>query len=243
MEPTFLFVGHCESDVALFRDAVANLDAAAVWEVPRALDLICDGALTGLVVADDIGHDSAERVIALARHVQPDLPVIYLGTPTPPVLEHAHVVVERPLRASELNAALGHVATPVSRTRIRVASADALIVDADARFVQGLEDSLRREGHSAMRASARDARSLVQTTQFGVLVLDVESGVELARSLRDGALGSLNQHAPIVFLTDGRYSAAYEQTFELDALRCIVKRVGANAICGIVGELLHAAAA
>jgi CheY-like chemotaxis protein len=246
MEPTFLFVGRNDTDVAVFRDAIADLGAAAIWEVPRALDLMREGELTGLVVADDICDDSAERLIMLARHVQPGLPIVYVGTPSPPLYAHARVVVERPLRAGALNDALGELAAPRSQTRIaRPRSvADVLVVDHDRRFLRSTEDALRRDGYAAATtASAREARSLLQTTQFKLLILDVESGIDLARSIRDGALGTMNQDAPIVFLTDGSHSAAYEETFELDALRCVVKPVSAAAVCDVVAGLLHDAAA
>jgi DNA-binding response OmpR family regulator len=105
-----------------------------------------------------------------------------------------------------------------------------------------MEDSLRSEGRAAATtASAREARTLLEATHFELLILDVASGLELARSLREGALGSLNQDARIVFLTDGEDGAAYEETFELNVLRCVVRPVSAAVVCDIAADALHAA--
>jgi len=212
MEATYLLVGHDEHDLVRFRDAVEDLGASAVWDVSRALELLVDRALTGIVVAGEA--DGAERLIELARQVQPDLPVVRLA----------------------------ELATPRPEACVRK-RADVLLVDADRRFVRRIDDALRAEGYAAAATtSSREARSLVRTTRFQLLILDV-AHVELARALRRGDLGVANQHASIVFLTHGDYSAAYEETFELNAFRCVVKPATGAQICKVVAGALHEVAA
>ena len=80
------------------------------------------------------------------------------------------------------------------------------------------------------------------TTRFKIVMLDV-ARIDLARAIRRGELGEANRHASIVFLTNGDYSAAYEETFELNAFRCVVKPATGSQICKVVAGALHEAAA
>jgi len=136
------------------------------------------------------------------------------------------------------------VPPPSSATAVGSVRADVLIVDDDLPTLRGVDRALRGLGYETFTAPcAMTALDILRTTQFSILLLDVNmprlSGVDLARCLRAGIAGPLNANVPIIFVTSDDTATTYEETFEVSALRYVAKPVDENALSRVMDEALH----
>lgn len=103
-----------------------------------------------------------------------------------------------------------------------------LLVEDDNSLAETLSERLAKEGYLVQWAdSVKAAEAKVAIDLFDLLILDVGlpdgSGFDLAKRLRAGTLGSLNQSSPFVFLT-AMNSAEYRlEGYELGAEEYIPK--------------------
>ncbi len=103
-----------------------------------------------------------------------------------------------------------------------------LLVEDDNSLAETLSERLAKEGYAVQWAdSLKAAEVKIQAGLFDLLILDVGlpdgSGFDLAKRLRTGTLGSLNQTSPFVFLT-AMNSAEYRlEGYELGAEEYIPK--------------------
>lgn len=249
-KPAVLFVGRRASDRALFRQVVDQIGAAPVESVRRAIEQLRAGILAAIIVGDDVDDRSALRLIALARRVQPTIVVLFLWSEERATGAAVRVqmtkVVERRLLGAALRGVLCHEAPPEEVDAHQV-DAEILLVDDDAFVLRMMSRSLRDLGYkTAMAPSPAHALALLESRPFKMLIFDVDmpeqSGIELARSLRAGELGATNQDAPLVFMTaDGRAST-FTDTFDVGALRCLIKPFDGEHLGAVVAGLLHEAA-
>lgn len=103
-----------------------------------------------------------------------------------------------------------------------------LLVEDDNSLAETLSERLAKEGYHVQWADCvKSAELKVATVLFDLLILDVGlpdgSGFEIAKRLRSGSLGALNQSSPFVFLT-AMNSAEYRlEGYELGAEEYIPK--------------------
>lgn len=270
--PAFLFASRNTEDHHVFKTVVAELGAVSLDNVKGALGMMCDGAVDALIVSDDIDDMSAARLIRLARRVDPTLVVIYVcesrrSEQAMAVGTNANVIVERPLSERTLRQLLANViahkdeAAPIalSTQQVRqpepmplaiarpIHAADLLIVDDDAQLLRMMDRTLRTAGYTTFSApSPAYAIELLRTTRFQMLVLDVsmpmQTGIELAQQIRNGRYGSGNRDVPIMFVTADNRATTYEETFDVSALRCLIKPFDGEHFCRIVDSLVSHAA-
>jgi CheY-like chemotaxis protein len=127
------------------------------------------------------------------------------------------------------------------------ATADLLIIDDDPQLLRMMDRTVRSAGFTSFTApSPAYALELLRTTRFQMLVLDVsmpmQTGIELAQEIRRGRFGALNRDVPIVFVTADNRATTYEQTFDVEALRCLIKPFDSDRFCRIVESLVERAA-
>jgi two-component system phosphate regulon response regulator PhoB len=103
-----------------------------------------------------------------------------------------------------------------------------LLVEDDNSLAETLSERLAKEGYSVQWAECvKSAEQKVAADLFDLLILDVGlpdgSGFDIAKRLRSGSLGALNQSSPFVFLT-AMNSAEYRlEGYELGAEEYIPK--------------------
>jgi two-component system phosphate regulon response regulator PhoB len=103
-----------------------------------------------------------------------------------------------------------------------------LLVEDDNSLAETLSERLAKEGYAVQWADCvKAAESKVASDLFDLLILDVGlpdgSGFDIAKRLRAGNLGNLNQSSPFVFLT-AMNSAEYRlEGYELGAEEYIPK--------------------
>lgn len=249
--PSVLFVGRRASDRAFFRQVVAHVGAIPVLSVRGALESLCEGALSAMVIGDDVDDASALRLISLVRQAQPTLPVIFLWSEERAtgvaVRQAATTVVERRLLAAAIGGVLNHQEPAVETPQRAELADDILLVDDDTLILRMMSRALRDLGYRTSTApSPADAVALLRTKQFKMLVFDVEmpeqNGIDLMRSLRNGELGSANQETPVVFMTADNRPSTFGDIFDVGALHCLIKPVDGDRFGAIVAGLLHEAA-
>lgn len=111
---------------------------------------------------------------------------------------------------------------------IELATSDVLLVDDDGPLLRMMDRVLRGAGYKTFAApSPAFAMQLLRTTQFKMIILDVsmptQTGIQLAEDIRKGVHGVHNAQAPMIFVTADDSEQTYEGTFDVSALRCIIK--------------------
>lgn len=121
-----------------------------------------------------------------------------------------------------------------------------LAVDDDPLSRRLIDRWLRIEGYDTRTCiSAESAMVALQQTSYALVLLDVVmtglDGFELARRLRAGEAGALNQATPVVFVTAEDGDGARERAFEIGAHGYLTKPLASEALVDVVTKLLHAA--
>jgi CheY-like chemotaxis protein len=121
-----------------------------------------------------------------------------------------------------------------------------LAVDDDPLVRRLIDRSLRTEGYDTRTCvSAESALMALRQTSYALVLLDLVmsdlDGFELARRLRAGEAGALNQQTPVVFVTAEHGDDAQERAAEIGAHAYLTKPFASEALVDVVAKLLHAA--
>lgn len=271
--PSFVFAGRNAGDLRVFRQIVTGMGGRPIHTVKAALELMCDGRVDALIVADDVDVGAVERIIELARRVDPMIPLVYVCRSRRSVDSHtiaraATAIVEREDLARDLAAAisdilhsrdgddLDEVPLPLSTQRVVAApvarlaadyTADILLVDDDLALLRMMDRTLRSAGYTTMTApNPGFVLEVLRSTRFLLLILDVsmplQNGIDLAREIRVGNYGPVNRDVPLLFVTADDRERTYEDTFDVSALRCLIKPFDPEHLRHIVQSLVYRAA-
>lgn len=127
------------------------------------------------------------------------------------------------------------------------AAADILLIDDDPQLLRMMDRTVRSAGFTCFTApSPAYATELLRTRRFRIIVLDVsmpmKTGIEFAREIRSGLYGALNRDVPLIFVTADNRASTYEETFDVSALRCLIKPFNCDHFCLIVESFVGCAA-
>lgn len=130
-------------------------------------------------------------------------------------------------------------------TQTAIAAPAILAVDDDVHMRRLIDRSLRSEGYVMQICnSAESALAALQSgAVFSLLLLDVqmigETGLQLARRVRDGEAGEMNRTLPIVFVTGEDDARTYEESFDVGAQHYLTKPFTQEGLIDIVSSVLH----
>ena len=126
-----------------------------------------------------------------------------------------------------------------------IAAPAILAVDDDVHMRRLIDRSLRSEGYVTQSCNSAESAlaALRSGTAFSLLLLDVqmggETGLDLARRVRQGEAGEANRTLPIVFVTAESDAGTYEQSFDVGAHHYLTKPFTQEGLLEVVSSVLH----
>lgn len=246
--PALLLATSNAADNTILRSILAELGAIAIDDVANGIARMSEGAIDAMIVDAAAG----ERLVGLARRVDPRIDVIVVERPFD--RRAVRLLIERAIAQRQEAAPIALSTQRENREdplplvlQRPLRAADVLIVDDDALLLRTMDRTVRSVGFSTFNSPTPGlAGEVLRTTRFQMLILDVwmpgVSGIELARQTRNGKFGGANRHTPIVFVTSDDSAGTYEKTFDLDAARCLIKPFDCDVFSQLVASTLGRAA-